>query len=337
MFLKNIHQKKNNKRKPVNKKQVIILSAVITAVIAGSVSPAVFGANEEIISIKMQQHGVQTVDVFAGEGAFIYEPEVPGIEMYSHAGWYADDNTAARFSEIETKNALNASSLACLELGYWYQGIDEETYSTRLKDACYAVPNAGTGYCAAWVSYVYQKAGLGFIGGDAIDFWINYGVSDNIFDIKEGMIIAVPHSPTSQDGWTYGHVGVLIKNPSYQEPEEDREESRIPQYVSSGNVQYEKDSDGHEKWLVADSTSIVQSTPLSSWIAKYNATNQVLWGWAHYYQNSGVEWTGDIPSYIPFVVHQSTPAAPAETAQPQTDETQPETQEETQEETTSQL
>ena len=112
-----------------------------------------------------------------------------------------------------------------LDLGYWYKGIDEELYSGRLEAAAFNMPSTGSGYCAAWVGYVYQAAGLGYINLNANDMWYNFGRSSDTGQIKAGMIVAVPHSPTSALGYRYGHTGVIVKNPLYVDI--DTEENRL--------------------------------------------------------------------------------------------------------------
>ena len=44
----------------------------------------------------------------------------------------------------------------------------------RIVDAAYITPSPGAGWCAMWVSQVYQNAGLGYIGGNANDMYRNF-------------------------------------------------------------------------------------------------------------------------------------------------------------------
>ena len=44
----------------------------------------------------------------------------------------------------------------------------------KIVNAAYITPSPGAGWCAMWVSQVYQNAGLGYIGGNACDMYRNY-------------------------------------------------------------------------------------------------------------------------------------------------------------------
>ena len=44
----------------------------------------------------------------------------------------------------------------------------------KIVDACYITPSPGKGWCAMWVSQVYQNAGFGYIGGNACDLYRRY-------------------------------------------------------------------------------------------------------------------------------------------------------------------
>lgn len=67
------------------------------------------------------------------------------------------------------------------------------------------------GWCAMWVSQVYQNAGLGYIGGNACDMYRNYTFTSDKSKLKVGMLVAVESSSSgSTAGLTYGHVGIYI-------------------------------------------------------------------------------------------------------------------------------
>ena len=79
--------------------------------------------------------------------------------------------------------------------------------------ACYTTPSPGQGWCAAWVSNVYQNAGVGWFGGNACDMYWNYCTSSDKSTLEVGMIVADPsHSGTGSAGEIYGHVGIYIGN-----------------------------------------------------------------------------------------------------------------------------
>ncbi|ASB96886.1 CHAP domain-containing protein [Streptococcus equi] len=81
----------------------------------------------------------------------------------------------------------------------------------KIVNAAYITPSPGAGWCAMWVSQVYQNAGLGFIGGNACDMYRNYTFTSDRSKLKVGMLVAVESSSSGSSlGVTYGHVGIYI-------------------------------------------------------------------------------------------------------------------------------
>lgn len=81
----------------------------------------------------------------------------------------------------------------------------------KIVNAAYITPSPGAGWCAMWVSQVYQNAGLGYIGGNACDMYRNYAFTSDKSKLKVGMLVAVESSSSgSTAGLTYGHVGIYI-------------------------------------------------------------------------------------------------------------------------------
>jgi len=94
-------------------------------------------------------------------------------------------------------------------------GGKEDEASTEVQkkivNAAYITPSPGAGWCAMWVSQVYQNAGLGYIGGNACDMYRNYTFTSDRSKLKVGMLVAVESSSSgSSAGLTYGHVGIYI-------------------------------------------------------------------------------------------------------------------------------
>lgn len=92
-----------------------------------------------------------------------------------------------------------------------------ESWQKAIVQAAYNTPSTGSGYCAAWVSNVYQNAGLGYVGGNACCMYYNYCTSSDTDDLKVGMLVAFPRSETSYRNSCsncghlgYGHVGIYI-------------------------------------------------------------------------------------------------------------------------------
>ena len=82
--------------------------------------------------------------------------------------------------------------------------------------AVIAKNNAGTqpataGWCAAWVSGVYQAAGLPYPGGNAIDFWYKWKDTGSTDMSKCPIGAAVVTYPTDGNR-PYGHIGIYIGN-----------------------------------------------------------------------------------------------------------------------------
>ena len=109
--------------------------------------------------------------------------------------------------------------------------------------ACHSTPSPGSGLCAAWVTNVFQNAGVGSFWGNADDMYYSWcGTSPS--NIQPGMIIAVNSSPASAAGRIYGHIGI---------------------YVGNGTVM--------------DNVGYVRSSSLSYWTDYYSALAVPLCGW----------------------------------------------------------
>lgn len=93
--------------------------------------------------------------------------------------------------------------------GQEYEASDD--IQKRIVDSCYITPSPGKGWCAMWVSQVYQNAGLGYIGGNACDLYRRYAFTSDTSKLKVGMLVMVESSSSgTQAGLTYGHVGIYI-------------------------------------------------------------------------------------------------------------------------------
>ena len=81
----------------------------------------------------------------------------------------------------------------------------------KIVDASFITPSPGPGWCAMWVSQVYQNAGLGYVGGNACDMYRNFTFTSDRSKLQVGMLVAVESSSSGgSDGITYGHVGIYI-------------------------------------------------------------------------------------------------------------------------------
>ena len=114
---------------------------------------------------------------------------------------------------------------------------------SALISACHSTPSPGSGLCAAWVTNVFIRAGVGSFWGNADDMYYSWcGTSPS--NIQPGMIIAVNSSPASAAGRIYGHIGI---------------------YVGNGTVM--------------DNVGYVRSSSLSYWTNYYSALAVPLCGW----------------------------------------------------------
>lgn len=118
----------------------------------------------------------------------------------------------------------------------------------QVADAAYHVGSPGGNLCAAWVSYVYNKAGFGYVGGNANDMYWKYCTSSNREEIMPGMIIGVPSHTHTWAGSRWGHVGIII--------------SHDGQYYVRHNV------------------GRIEEMTLDEWISYYGTTYTPQWGFA---------------------------------------------------------
>lgn len=112
--------------------------------------------------------------------------------------------------------------------------------------ACSWVPSPGSGLCAAWVSDVFEAAGMGYPGGDARDYYWWWCVTSDLSELRPGMVVAVPTYPSEGLGAIYGHVAI---------------------YVGGG--------------MVMENVGAIQATPIDTWIDWYSGTVTPRWGWVY--------------------------------------------------------
>lgn len=114
-------------------------------------------------------------------------------------------------------------------------------------DACDITPWPGRGYCAAWVSDVFVNAGEPAVDGDACDIARAWCTSDDLSELKPGMVIAVTTHERTENGLIWGHVCI---------------------YAGNGLV---RDSGATStRWVT-----------LGSWFAWYGTLESPHWGWAN--------------------------------------------------------
>ena len=130
--------------------------------------------------------------------------EYPDNFKHYEALFLAQGNMAEIFGNTDLINSLGG-----VGNGAEYEASSE--VQKKIVDAAFITPSPGPGWCAMWVSQVYQNAGLGYIGGNANDMYRNYTFTSDRSKLKVGMLVAVESSSSgSTAGLTYGHVGIYI-------------------------------------------------------------------------------------------------------------------------------
>lgn len=130
--------------------------------------------------------------------------DYPDNLKHYEALFLAQGNMAEIFGNTDLINSLGG-----VGNGAEYEASSE--VQKKIVDAAFITPSPGPGWCAMWVSQVYQNAGLGYIGGNANDMYRNFTFTSDKSKLKVGMLVAVESSSSgSTAGLTYGHVGIYI-------------------------------------------------------------------------------------------------------------------------------
>lgn len=140
---------------------------------------------------------------------------------------------------------MSSASSSTIIIGQDY--YEASARQRQVVDFAYSTGSPGSNLCAAWVTNVYQNAGLLAPGGHAYQMYDNHCNLSNPSEIKVGMIIAVrstSYSYGGDAGVTYGHVGIYI-------------------------------GDGY----VRENTGVVKNTLLSDWVLCAGPNVIVRWGW----------------------------------------------------------
>ena len=172
------------------------------------------------------------------------------------AGWATSSSYVA--SLVSAMDAWSLRRFDHMTVEQWHQelegggvtGTGGQEYAAaneqqrRIADAARSTPATPGGWCAAWVTNVFARAGVGYVGGNACDMYWDWCTSSNKDELKVGMIVAVPSTEFSEDGRKYGHVGI---------------------YVGDGAVMH-------------STSGRVVTESLDSWIATYGTVSTPRWG-----------------------------------------------------------
>lgn len=178
-------------------------------------------------------------------------------------GWIIDDDSIEPIAEIEESTVYSLTTGSGSSLTNIYDDSNSSNGSNsggtiqdgfineaqkRVIQSTNKVSFQGTGWCAMWVSHVFQAAGFGYPGGNADDMYYSWCNSTDRSALKPGMIVAV--APSGATGNVLGHVGIYIGNS-----------------------------------IVRHNSDHVQDSSLDDWIASYGPdgshphSNPVKWGW----------------------------------------------------------
>lgn len=158
---------------------------------------------------------------------------------------------ARRQAELAAQQGSSGGGGSSSGGGYIPQAGSGQDYNAasaaqrRIVDSCYATPSPGANYCAAWVSRVFQRAGYGYIGGNANDMYARYCTYSNKAQLQVGMIVAVSTYSKNYAGRIWGHVGIYIGD------------NRIMENIGR-----------------------IATTNLDTWCNYYGDTVAPRWGWA---------------------------------------------------------
>ena len=169
--------------------------------------------------------------------------------------WLKEDGTMASHEWVEIDGVWKVFG----DNGAWVQGEsllpqgDADhlarmgTRQRAVVESCPTTPFQGKGWCGAWVTEVFARAGEPTVTGNACDLYDAWCLSGDIDDLRPGMLVAVPSHPQSENGKIWGHVCV---------------------YVGDGMVW---DNGSYSTRIMA----------LGDWVAWFGASHQVRWGWAN--------------------------------------------------------
>ena len=158
------------------------------------------------------------------------------------AAWAAKDS----FPNTRLPNAQSFYEQLTNGGGQDYNASDAT--QRAIVDAARRTPSPGAGYCAAWVSNVYENAGLPRPGGNACCQYLSFCTSSDRSQLKVGMVVGVQRSPTSNSNWCNGHLGY----------------GHVAIYIGDGKVM---ENIGH-----------VATTDLDDWISYNGQLSQPRWG-----------------------------------------------------------
>ena len=199
---------------------------------------------------QMAQKQQEVADLLANAGSAVQQllaQKDADLVAYNNAEQARQQAEAAAEAERRRQAAASSGSSsgshAASGAGSISTGGGNGSLSSVLS-ACSSTPSPGYGYCAAWVTNVFQNAGVGYFGGNACDMYASWCGSSNRGDLQPGMIIAVSSHNLDAAGRIYGHVGV---------------------YVGNGTVM--------------DTIGYIRSTSIDSRISTFSGVVPARWGW----------------------------------------------------------
>lgn len=148
-------------------------------------------------------------------------------------------------SHLDKRIAYAEAFLSQIQAGGGEEYSQASEGQRAIVDTCRRVQSPGAGFCAQWVSQVFQAAGHPYYGGNACDMYADWCTSADRSELKVGMVVATPSSSSGTNaGLVYGHIGI---------------------YIGDG--------------MVMHNTGQIEETSLDSWIETYCKYHEPAWGW----------------------------------------------------------
>ena len=146
--------------------------------------------------------------------------------------------------EQARKQAEQAAAAGAASVTGDFQDSGATGSQAKIVSWCKRTPTPGVGYCAMWVSQVFNNAGYGYAGGNANDMYNRWTSSSNRADLKTGMIVAVSTHSHTWAGRIYGHIGI---------------------YIGNG--------------MMMDNVGYIRTISVDEWVRYYGTTVAPRWGW----------------------------------------------------------
>lgn len=159
-----------------------------------------------------------TGSVYSNVAATVFRSSREQLQALSESPWCENQyQTLEGFMNQFNLWRLDDMTVDSINNGTEFPFTDAEAKDIQKKIVDIAKNNKGTrpctlNFCAAWVSGVYEAAGLGYPGGNAIDYWNRWSYSGSKRKDNIPVGAAVLSSGSGSEGAKYGHIGIYLGN-----------------------------------------------------------------------------------------------------------------------------